>query len=675
MKNKNRTLSTYFFKLIVIVIITFSLENFLNLNLSYSNNDKVQLSKDACCSSTALGKTAWVEQLNNDIFNRDILVHSSKDEYCKPNANEKIIWFQRDNEFIEWKSSIELLRQIKSNLFYPQIPKIQTLHLPIKKPVIQAKLPQNTPSSGVSDKLLEEARVLAAFEDYKLLSDARPKKLSTSKKAFFQNRACRKAKQAIKKAIKENPSLDKLSLHKIGRKAYLNFYISNTYDFTQELRSAHNLVYPKWSIHTQDKNLKKTFNYIENNWNNLVKETSPHQNSSLLKTPYPVIIPAGRFQEPYYWDSYFGVKGLLSSGRLEIAQMQVENFLDFIQRFGLVPNGGRDYYLSRSQPPFLSSLIKEVYDASILEATKINDFKRIKQIKDWLAKRAYPLLKLDYKNFWMNSNTRYDEKTGLNHHWDSINLPRPERHSFDNESKLGNSYRDVRASAESGLDFTETLGKETSSTAGVLLNSMLYKTEKDLEFFANELDISSDSLDFKKRYNQRHESMDKYLWNAEKGCYNNYNLKTGERIPILSADTFTPLYVGMVDANKAKLIREKLTILEKNGGIMSSELTSSPHQWDGNNGWAPFQMIAMQGLKNYGYEDDAKRIAQKWTNLIAKVYIENGAIYERMDVDKLSKPEVDESKYPPQQGFLWTNSSFVWALKDILQLKFVPNKK
>ncbi|MBF0363372.1 MAG: hypothetical protein HQK49_20290 [Oligoflexia bacterium] len=643
MKNINTNYLNNLFKFIISAITIVSLEYFFSLNVTYSNDDRVQFSTDKSCQS---------------------------------DADEGIIWAQRENELKEWIRSIEVIKDLKKKITYPQIANVKDIHLPIKKPISDGKLSQNTPSSGISDKLLEEARVVAAFEDYKILSDARPKKLSPSKKIFFQKKASKKAKQAIKKAFKDNPILDKLSLLKIGRKAYLNSYIFNAYDFTPELQPVKNLVYPKWDIDSQDQNLRNTMKYVEENWNNLIKETSPHQNSSLLKTPYPVIIPAGRFQEPYYWDSYFGIKGLISSGRLEIAQMQVENFLDFVQRFGLVPNGGRDYYLSRSQPPFLSSLIRDVYDASIAEAKKKNDIKRIQQIKEWLAKRAYPLLKLDYQNFWMDPQTRYDQKTGLNHHWDSINLPRPERHSFDDEKKLGKTYHDVRAGAESGLDFTEALGKETSSTAGVLLNSMLYKTEKDLQYFASELNLPSfDYLAFGERADKRKESMDKYLWNAEKGCYNNYNLKTGEKIQILSADTFTPLYVGMVDAEKAKLIKEKLSILEKDGGIMSSELTSSPHQWDGSNGWAPLQMIAMQGLKNYGFDQDAKRLAQKWTNLIAKVFSENGAIYERMDVDKLSKPVVDESKYPPQQGFLWTNSSFIWALKDILELKFVPISK
>ena len=36
----------------------------------------------------------------------------------------------------------------------------------------------------------------------------------------------------------------------------------------------------------------------------------------------------------------------------------IENFLSVVQTYGLVPNGGRIYYLKRSQPPFLTLMLK-----------------------------------------------------------------------------------------------------------------------------------------------------------------------------------------------------------------------------------------------------------------------------------------------------------------------------
>src|SRR5690606_34851821 len=120
------------------------------------------------------------------------------------------------------------------------------------------------------------------------------------------------------------------------------------------------LVPPRWTIRARNQKINKAFEYTEKMWGQLLRRTVPAKGGSLLKSPYPVLIPAGRFQEAYYWDAYFGMKGLLSTDRLDIAQMQVENFLSYVKRYGFVPNGGRDYYLSRSQPPFLSSMVREV---------------------------------------------------------------------------------------------------------------------------------------------------------------------------------------------------------------------------------------------------------------------------------------------------------------------------
>jgi alpha,alpha-trehalase len=75
------------------------------------------------------------------------------------------------------------------------------------------------------------------------------------------------------------------------------------------------------------------------------------------------IIPGGRFREGYYWDSYWIVKGLIVSNLLDTAETVVRNFLIIVDKYGFVPNGFRKYYLNRSQPPFLTLMVKDVTEA------------------------------------------------------------------------------------------------------------------------------------------------------------------------------------------------------------------------------------------------------------------------------------------------------------------------
>ena len=59
----------------------------------------------------------------------------------------------------------------------------------------------------------------------------------------------------------------------------------------------------------------------------------------------------GRFREQYYWDSFWIVEGLLESELYDIVNATLHNFMDELEHIGFIPNGGRIYYLNRSQPP------------------------------------------------------------------------------------------------------------------------------------------------------------------------------------------------------------------------------------------------------------------------------------------------------------------------------------
>lgn len=104
-------------------------------------------------------------------------------------------------------------------------------------------------------------------------------------------------------------------------------------------------------------------------WNDLTRQFNQTSicatcSGSFIAPQRPFVVAGGRFREAYYWDSYWIIMGLVRSGGnyTEISKNQILNFLDLVDAFGFVPNGGRRYYLNRSQPPLLSQMVREYVD-------------------------------------------------------------------------------------------------------------------------------------------------------------------------------------------------------------------------------------------------------------------------------------------------------------------------
>lgn len=132
-------------------------------------------------------------------------------------------------------------------------------------------------------------------------------------------------------------------------------------------------------------------------WPNLTREYNesaicPDCESSFIPMKRPFVIAGGRFREPYYWDSYWILHGLLRTAGsfTEIARNQIENFFDLVEQYGFVPNGARKYYLNRSSPPVLAQMVR-IY----LERT--NDMT--------VLDRGIPLLKKEHAFFMRNRTT------------------------------------------------------------------------------------------------------------------------------------------------------------------------------------------------------------------------------------------------------------------------------
>jgi len=399
--------------------------------------------------------------------------------------------------------------------------------------------------------------------------------------------------------------------------------------------------------------------HIEKLWSVLERSADKElEGDSLIALPYSYIVPGGRFNEVYYWDSYFTMLGLKIHGKDRTIERILDNFVFLIDLIGHIPNGNRTYFVSRSQPPFFSQMIK-------LHAGDNDPF---------LNRKYQDALKKEYK-FWMSGN-RQTEVFGIkvNRYFDAKDAPREESYMEDVElakssgRKKDKIYMHIRAACESGWDFSSRWledGKtlESINTLNIIpvdLNCLMYGIEEHL------LELTEESVALERLNDQMDQRLEflELAWNPEKGIYEDFNLKTKARTQISSLATLFPLFYKMVPQENADLVAafvEKYFL--KPGGLITT-LNETGQQWDAPNGWAPLQWIAVKGLDNYGHIDLARTIAKRWIALNEKVFKETGKFVEKYNVEDIELA-AGGGEYPVQDGFGWTNGVYV-ALKNYL---------
>lgn len=540
---------------------------------------------------------------------------------------------------------------------HPSVPAVTELHLPQAAPVIGNG--RSDPSPGLASPLIEEARILRLHDDFKSLSDLHRREMDETTIAHWQ------AQFTALSAVAPERRLE-------ARRELLPRYLASAYEAEDDFEGLDSdLVRPQWTLDHPDARVRAAFDHIETHWHKLVKTSAGARGSSLLRTPYPFLIPAGRFREAYYWDTAFGIDGLIATGRLELARMQADNFLELIRRFGFVPNGNRDYYLSRSQPPLSSRLVRAVVEASDAAFRKNGDADRAATLLAWVRERAVPLLASEFVDFWSDPQTRFDAGTGLHRHWDALDVKRPERYSEDDEAALGKTLRDVRAMTESGLDFTVLYAgpsgrNEMSMFAPVMLNALLAQFAADVAWLAGFAGMSDQQQRFSQFAARRRASIDRHLWNEDTGYYRSLHLQTRRPSSGIGFTAFAPLFAGIASQRQAERVLHAAQALLRRGGVAGSSHFDSPHQWDGDNGWAPAQVMAVRGLQRYGFDAAARDIARRWIDALATVCATHGGFFERINVTTLDLPVRKGHQYPVQEGFLWTNSSFAWMATEVL---------
>ena len=388
----------------------------------------------------------------------------------------------------------------------------------------------------------------------------------------------------------------------------------------------------------------------------------PPPYSSLLYVPKPYVIPGGRFREFYYWDSYFTMLGLIPDGRMDSARDLVTDFSYMIRTYGHIPNGNRTYYLSRSQPPvyYLMVGLLDARDPAHAWAAHLPELKR--EYAYWMKGAAGLRPGQARRNV-----VEMPDGAVLNRYWAGADTPRDESYRNDVLTAKASGrphpqvYRDLRAAAESGWDFSSRwLGDEhhlttirTTDIVPVDLNSLLYGLEEAIAHGCAARHEPACVRTFSTRARRRKRAIDRYLWDGRSGYFMDYDWRTRRRTGELSAATLYPLFAGLADARQANAVAGVARArLLKPGGLVTTTIVTG-QQWDAPNGWAPLQWIAIRGLRRYGHDRLAYLIARRWIATVRRVYDHTGKLVEKYNVER--ELPGGGGEYPLQDGFGWTN--------------------
>lgn len=402
-------------------------------------------------------------------------------------------------------------------------------------------------------------------------------------------------------------------------------------------------------------------------WQRLMREPG------MAYLPKPYIVPGGRFMQMFGWDSYFNGRGALASGRPELVRDMVENHVYALEHYGKIPNSNLSFHLSRTQPPLLPRLALELH--------KVHPDRRLLQR---VVKAAIHELENVFR-----SGPRATE-SGLSRYKDDAEGPDAEDLSaFYGEQRPDNVefHQHDRAIRESGWDMCHRFGTAIHHHEPVCLNSLLYQYELDLARILRLLEgkTSLRAAKYEKAARTRARTMRARFWDEERGLFFDHDFVTGSRSGYESLATFYPLWTGWASRKEAAAVAAALPRFLQAGGLSSSSRASREAaggedlQWDWPFGWAPHQIIAVEGLRRYGFHAEADQVAYRWLSMVLDIAGKhNGLVKEKYDVVRCSadvpveygNQGADRGPYMTPRsertlGFAWTNTSVLLLLEGL----------
>ncbi len=392
------------------------------------------------------------------------------------------------------------------------------------------------------------------------------------------------------------------------------------------------------TLELKPEDVEPALRYIDKHWPQLTRSQNSDE-GSLIGMPYPYIVPTGeqsvafKFEEQYYWDSYFIAVGLVGKHQ-QLAEGMLENLLHLQKRFGMIPTANRIYLTSRSQPPLLTSYIFLIYETGNKSVS-------------WLKERM-AIAQIEYEMVWMyDAHPRWHNvHEGMSRYYD-INM-----------------LHDL-AEAASGWDMTPRFERKCLDYLPVDLNCLLYKYETD---FAKAAQLFGDNQAAKSwllRAKKRKSAIDRLMWARVRGFYFDYNYHTQAKSDCWSLAAYLALWSGVASDTQAKRLVRHMSKFLHSGGLSAttqplidmSIFGSLKTQWSYPNGWSPLHYFVCEGLERYGYHNEAQEIANRWIKTNTHWYTNHGEFLEKYNVVHPNDPP-QEGVYPTQPGFAWTNSIY-----------------
>lgn len=398
--------------------------------------------------------------------------------------------------------------------------------------------------------------------------------------------------------------------------------------------------------------------------------------TSEIHLPYPFITPSKKDGEnnhwgntQFYWDCYLINKALLGSGRKDYIQLainHVENFQYLFDRLGYIPNGSKLSIANRSQTPFLTGMIMDIYEVT-------GD-------KKWLAEKM-ELAKREYRDVWM-----YTEKQGKER-----GISRPSHRISEESLLLRPCGTDIlnehyEAAAMETADDSAEWARRAHETAPLLLNGALYKYEIEFAKAADILGNSEEAQSWQAIADERKREINEKMWDKEKGMYFNLQLnrETGEwerDNTYFGLPAFVPLWLNIATSEQAERVVQHLPKFESQYGLFIAAADSivdpttmrrinrtaykdysryipalddvfREDQWNYPNIWSPIEYFAIEGLINYEKPIEAKRVIENMLRANAAYFQERGTLPEKLS--GITGYNGGSFQYGDQEGFGWT---------------------
>ncbi|XP_076293624.1 trehalase isoform X2 [Lasioglossum baleicum] len=471
-------------------------------------------------------------------------------------------------------------------------------------------------------------------------------------------------------------------------------FVKKNFVEANELR---NWTLPDWKANptilrrVQDPKYREWLSHLNGIWKSLAKKMDKDVaenplRHSLIYVKNGFIIPGGRFKEFYYWDSYWVIEGLLLSDMHQTAKGMIDNFLSMVEKYGFIPNGGRIYYLMRSQPPLLHLMVSRYLDFT-------GDYAYLRSIISTLEEEFA---------FWQNERMVSVNKNGkiykMAHYMVRSNGPRPESYKEDYEiaQKLPQKsreffYNNIKAGAESGWDFSNrwfngnTAGGKLSlmniSTEYIIpvdLNAILQQNARLLGQFHRSLGNLRKAASYEKLAVQIQQAIDNVLWNQAAGIWLDYNLKTNQPRNTFYPTNLAPLYTMSYNpVHRREYALSAVKYLQSQGidrflGGTPSSLNYTGEQWDYPNAWPPLQSFIIIGLYKTGVPKAtsfAQMLADRWISSNYIGFAATGSMFEKYDAITPGRGG-GGGEYNVQTGFGWTNGVIFEFLNTFPRLRY-----